>query len=486
MPPPDHRDDEAKEDPWAEDPEHPSDEPTLRTPFEPPALPGTSTPGLDVEGPVGELDEPLELWENGEHDARDGIAGDDEFHTDALALVDEIPEEERTGGESPAGLDDERDDEHDAVFDDGPADLSRRDAHVELDDALGIDLVDEHATGQDRGEEGTGEESEVDESALPPLDADDEGDELSLVDPAFERSMLGSMGDERWEVEELAPGRFRCVALDEELVVAGGDALFLRSGSGPWRRHELGEPILACAVSGARVAVSTPTRVLVGSAMAFSTSGSGADLSEHRVDRADALAFARDRVCFVDRHGKLFELGESGQLELVEDEVVALASTAAGIVMVRRDGDGTLLLERRRGDDAARIASALRLPLSGVDERELAAFASPRGDVALVSGGRAAFSLGGGDHFTTSAIDAVASAVFVVQGDSVSLAVASREPGQLVLRMPAERASAEAAASLPMEIADDEPVGLAWNAARDAFVVATPFGLFELRRTPAH
>jgi hypothetical protein len=154
--------------------------------------------------------------------------------------------------------------------------------------------------------------------------------------------------------------------------------------------------------------------------------------------------------------------------------------------MVRRDPDGALLLERRRGDDAARVASALRVPISGLDERKLSAFASPSGDVALVSGGRAAFSLGGGDRFTTSAIEAVVSAVFVVQAESICLAVASREPGRLVLRMPAERASAEAAASLPMDVADEEPVGLAWNVAREAFLVATPHGLYELRRSAAH
>jgi hypothetical protein len=165
---------------------------------------------------------------------------------------------------------------------------------------------------------------------------------------------------------------------------------------------------------------------------------------------------------------------------------VALASTAAGIVMVRRDVDGALLLERRRGDDAARISTGLRSPISGIDEQKLAAFASPSGDVALVSGGRAAFSLGGGDRFTASTIEAVVSAVFVVQADAVSLAVASREPGRLVLRMPAERASAEAATTLSMDLGEEDPVGLAWDAARDAFVVATPHGLYELRRSPAH
>lgn len=481
MPPPDHPDDEAKDDPWGDDLRDHEDEAPLVTP----GVPGAAPLGLDVEGPAGEIDEPLELSEGGDDDRRGGLDGDDELDAGALDLVDEIPEERTLGGHSPAGLDDASDDD-DPSFDDGPVQPTNGDIRAELDDALGIELVDEHGSGQDRGEEGTGEETELDESALPPLDADDEGDELSLVDPALERSVLGASGDDLWELEELAPGRFRCVAQSEGLVVAGGDALLVRATSGHWLRHELGEPVLACAVSGGRVAVCTPTRVLVASAGALSTPGGSSDFVEHRVDRATGLAFARGRACFVDRHGTLFELAESGQRELVERDVVAIASTAAGIVMVRRELDGTLLLERRRGDDAACVASALRLPISGLDERKLAAFASPSGDVALISGGRVAFSLGGGDRFTTSMIDGVLSAAFVVQSDSVCLAVASREPGRLVVRMPAERASAEAAATLPMDLGGEDPIGLVWDGSREAFLLATPQGLHELRRSPAH
>lgn len=479
MPPPDDRDDEATDDPWGDDPAQPS----LDAPLEPPRSPGE--PGLEVEGPAGEPDAPIELWDEREDDAHEGVDAD-ELDADELVLVDEIPEERSAGVESPAGLDDARDDEDDASFDDQPDASSSGDALVELDDALGIDLIDEHGSDVDRGEEGTGEEPAVDESALPPLDEGDEGGETQLVDPSLELGMLGSASDERWELRELAPGRFRGVALDGELVVAGGDALLLRRATGPWRRHELGEQVLACAVSGERVALATPTRVIVGSPAALFASSGAEGIVELRVDRAEQLAFARGRVCFVDRHGELYELGGSGTVELVERGVLALASTAAGIVMVRRAADGEIVLERRRGDDAARVTSPLRMPISMLDERALSASASPRGDVALVSGGRAAFALGGGDRFTTSAIEAAVSAVFVVQGDDVSLAVASREPGRLVLRLPAERASAEAAAALPMDLGEQESIALAWDASREALLIATPHGLYELRRSAAH
>ncbi len=479
MPPPDHRDDEAKDDPWADEP----DQPSLDAPTEPPASPGAA--GLDVEGPAGESDEPLELWDDGAEDAREGIA-DEELDAEELALVDEIPEERGAGAESPSGLGETRDDDDDGSFEDRPADAGAAEALDAIDEALGIDLVDERGSRPDGGEEGTGEEPEVDEGALPPLDADDEGGEAQLVDPSLELGMLGSAADDRWELTELAPGRFRAVAIDGELVVAGGDTFLLRHATGPWRRHELGEQVLACAASDGRVAIATPTRVLVGSAAAFSASGHAEEIVERRVERVEQLGFARGRICFVDRHGQLFDLGESGQVELLEREVLALASTAAGIVMVRRAADGAVLLERRRGDDRARIASALRMPSSMLEERALRAFASPRGDVALVSGGRVAFSLGGGDRFASSAIECAVSAVFVMQADAVSLAVASREPAGLVLRLPAERASAETAATLPMELGEEEPVGLVWDAARDAFLLATPQGLYELRRSAAH
>jgi hypothetical protein len=312
MPPPDHPDDEAKDDPWGDDQPHAADE----TPLETPGPPGIPTPGLGVDGPLGELDEPLEHWEDGDDDRRDGIAGDEELDADELDLVDEIPEERTVGGESPAGLDDERDDEDDAVFEDGPGPHAKGDANVELDEALGIDFVDENGFGQDRGEEGTGEETELDESSLPPLDADDEGDELPLLDPAFERSMLGSMGDDRWELVELAPGRFRCVAQDEELVVAGGDALFVRAAD--WAVAEARACVSPCSPAPCRAHASRYRRPRACSSRARArcrASGSRSLSSRSTASiGAEQLVFARERVCFVDRHGSLFELGESGQL----------------------------------------------------------------------------------------------------------------------------------------------------------------------------
>jgi hypothetical protein len=476
---------------------------------------------IDVELPPMDADEEDTERESGEDDLE--LDALDDGDGDPL---DDAEASDLDGGAEGAELDelddDPRDGDADEQIDVGPldddligAEAEPASAELEADGITGDDdEVDELDDGDDdSGDEGTHEpvEDEVDEDALPAIDADDDGDfeDASLVGEAWDDELadapLPGWGDTRWEAREGAGAELPCRAVaarDGRVVAAGEAVLVVDQGACVARRvgPEGGAQALTLGEDGAAL-IATRRGQLIG----LSPTGQATPLSAWRARFGGlALASTPGRAWALERgaDGALWSLGGSPALVTMarEQGVMAIAASGASLFALTNDAAG-LHLQRLRSDDegwqpthlagAARaIAAGSEVHLAAAAQGRALAIAEPTRGLAVSRDGGASFQALGvvgvvavafaGDDEAAPALALVASSL----GDGVCLVEVLPDGTALrVAELPARRSNS----STPHE--DDAPeraFGMAWDATRELVWIAHPGGLVALGRLRTH
>lgn len=476
---------------------------------------------LDVELPPMDADD--------EDVERDSV--DDELELDALDEdgdpLDDAEASDLDGGVEGSELDelddDPRDTDADEEIDVGPLDDDL--VGAEAEPANGVELeaegirgdddeVDELDDGDDDlGEEGTREpvEDEVDEDALPAIDADDDGefDDASLVGEAWDDELaeapLPGWGDARWETRQGAGAELPCraVATRDGRVVAAGEAiLVVDQGASVARRvgPEGGAQALALGEDGAALIATRR-----GQLIALSPTGHATPLSAWRARHGGlALASTPGRAWALElgADGALWSLGGSPILVTMASErgVRAIAASGASLFALTNDAAGPRL-ERLRSDDEGwqptRLDGAARAIAAGAGPR-LAAAAQGRA-LAIAEPTRGlAVSRDGGASFRALGLVGVVAIAFAGEDEAapaLALVASSLGDGVCLVEIPRDGTALRVAELPPRRSAsrdprEDEPqehaFGMAWDATRELLWIAHPGGLVALGRLPTH
>ncbi|MFO0757574.1 MAG: hypothetical protein U0359_13845 [Byssovorax sp.] len=467
-----------------------------------------------------ELDAPPEV---GEDDDRPGVEGEDEL--DALDDGGDDPLDDR------AAEDIEQGDEIDPVEEDGGAaddreiDVGPLDEGIDLDDAdgaideageggePGADIEDldlgERRSEDDGGAEGTSDnpEDEVDEAALPELDADEDGDagddalaDLLLdeapapVEPAPTEARFRSLGGAGAAVAVCA------LSLEGSRLAAAGERLLLvDEGEMTARRATFGAGSTSVALTGGLVLAAGPRAQLVLSAdggerasplPGFASAGAPIDLC------------STPGRLWILSNGALFCLAAPRQPPAVvrARDVLAMAGTGGTLVVLRllpdRAGEVSgAAIERLRGDDEGPeetlLSASLRRLIARPRRRLL--FAATAGGRALAVGDEAslAVSRSGGQGFELLSIPGLRALCFQGEDRQAPLfALAARaggaptEPAEAsLLRLSPEGVLTELAV-IPGALTDR--AAMVWDVTRDHLWVACDAGLLALAPSPPH
>lgn len=487
--PPAPDDEERERDEGDEGDDAQLDLPPLDTDDEPAAeegegdeLSGLLDPVLDEGDPLDDavardLDVALELDVDDEPDAR---ADDAEGEIDVGPLDEGLSLDEEGGG-----LDEEGEEAGDQ----------------------GDDILDADSGGEDDGgAEGTGESPEdaVDESELPALDADEEG-EYAGEDLLGELSELPDDTPPPWDaspwvVIEGAGAAVPCSALAAAggQIVAGGSVLLVvPPGERAARRPGLDAVVGSVAlVDGAIVAATPRGRVL----RSEDGGATAAPLGAWRSDGLSpvALATTPGRL-WILAEGTLWSLpaGAGSASRASEGDVVRIAASGGALLSLSQ-APGVARLTRVRGDDEG----TAEIPLSGAALRA----ASARGAVIAVGAQGRSVALAGADLLCVSRDGGASFRVLGGLGPVAALAFAGEDEAAPLLALCVREGDARAElarvpdAGAPTRIAalgerragdDDDVRGLApaamiWDAAREVAWIACQVGLLAVAPKPEH
>jgi hypothetical protein len=475
---------------------------------------------IDVELPPMDADEDDAARESDEEDFE--LDSLDDGGSDPL---DDAEASDLDGGAEGSEIDDvdgesNEDDEDDV--DVGPLDDDLIDdeteppigADLEADGVAGdSDEVDELDDGDDDGgQEGTNEpvEDEVDESALPGIDADDDGDfeDPSLVAEAWEDELaetsLPAWAPLRWKLREGAGTEVPCRAVASQggRIVGAGDVLFVvDAGAYAARRIGPEEAAIAVTLDDNGTALVATRR---GQLIEVSVDGRMTSLGEWRAHHgALTLASTPGRAWALElgANGTLWSLAGSPRRVVVARErgVLAIAASGASLLALTSDGAGPCL-QRLRSDDegwqpmvldgAARaVASGPAVALASAAQGKVIALAEPTRGLVISRNGGASFrpiDLVGvvahafaGDDETAPVLALVLSSI---DDEAYLVEVAPEGTPLRVAELPLCPRAGDEAEHDPME----RVFAMAWDATREVAWVASPSGLMAIGRPPTH
>jgi hypothetical protein len=458
-----------------------------------------------------ELDLPLhdDLSDNEAESEREG-----EFDELMAPLLDR-PGEDPLDDESASDLDtgislDPLEDSATADDDDAEIDVGPLDEGVDFDDQGSIDDrgdgmgdepddldLDEGLSADDGGAEGTSEapEDEVDEAALPELDADDEGEEgdeeLAEALLAEEEGSSPPWDAARWAPLDGAGAAVPCsaIAIAGDRVVAAGEVLLIvDEGARAARRAATPAATSAIALTEGLLVAATVRGQLL-----FSADGSkdASVIPGFRAGRGPVDLVATPGRVWIREGGTLLCFSSPQKpLTIVRDQgVISVARSGGVVVALTREKAGPAL-ERLRGDDEGWQATPLRGSARRIIERDrapirLTAAAGGRA-VALTDGARVAVSRDAGQSFETTNLGPVLALAFAGDAEGAPLlalvAPQSDLPATLI-QLPA-RGEPTRIAALPS--VTDGAAAMAWDASRDCVWIACAAGLIALGATRRH
>ncbi|NUO48658.1 MAG: hypothetical protein HOV80_07365, partial [Polyangiaceae bacterium] len=288
-------------------------------------------------GPDAEDDDELDLREDG---------GTDDANAADLDIGD-FAGEEPTAPPSERALAVEDEDAEPSLFDDVASETAEDAgegpelAMDAFDDALPSSPDDGGAEGMTDGTEG-----DVDESALPELDADAEG-EVDLED-MLQQLGFGGGGTEPWEQHpDFSFDRpLAAVATHDGSVAAAGHALVvIGKGDVASRARSLSEPAVACAWLGPRTVLATERGVhFVAAAVR--------DELVVPMHGARSVAVAAGRVWALAASSLLHVDERAGSATPLRDDVRSIAAAAGTLYVLTTDGPRVLALRGQDGDFA--------------------------------------------------------------------------------------------------------------------------------------
>jgi hypothetical protein len=474
-----------------------------------------TTPKMPDQDDDRELDEELDLPLHddvgGSEDEIEQESEFDELLTPFHDRLDEDPLDDESASELDTGVHlDPLEDSATAEADDAEIDVGPLDEGVDFDeqsmlddraDGIGdepddLDL-DEGRSADDGGAEGTSEapEDEVDEAALPELDADDEGDEgdeeLAEALLADEEGQSPPWDAARWAPLEGAGAAVPCsaIAIAGDRIVAAGEALLIvDEGARAARRAAIPAPTLAVALTEGLLVAATVRGQLL-----FSADG-GKDASVIPGIRAGRgpvdLVATPGRIWIREGEALLCFSSPQKPLATVRDQgVISIAKSGGVVIALTREKAGPLI-ERLRSDDEGWQSTPLRGSARRIIERDrapiqLTAAAAGRA-VALTDGARVAVSRDAGQSFETTNLGPVLALAFA--GDAEGAPLLALEAPQsdvptTLIQLPA-RGEPTRIASLPSFTAG--PAAMAWDASRDCVWIACAAGLIAVGGARRH
>jgi hypothetical protein len=439
-------------------------------------------------------DDDLDDLDDGGDDPRDDLGSEAIETDDDLDPVDEHEEQEGDAEIDVGPLDEGLGlDENDGPGDDAGSAADQGEEGDDLD-------IDEHDELDDGGAEGTGDDpsDEVDEAALPELDADEEGEE---GDEELSDILLGDAGEAapiawaeaRWSPIDGAGAALPVRALAFEggrLAAAGERLLLVDEGALAARLASFGAGSTAVALTGALLLVAGPRAQL-----SLSTDGGekssplpGFSAAALPID----LAATPGRI-WLRADGALFCLGAADQPPAVlrDRGVLAMSTSGAALIVLRRSAAGPSL-DRLRGDDEGWQETALRGSIRRRIERArrgllLAASAGGRA-LALCDGAAVAVSRDGGKQFDTHELGAINALCFAGDDEAAPLLLLASTPDAA----PGEAAllrllpGGELSRLATVAGAAAGPASMVWDATRDALWIACESGLLALARPSSH
>ncbi len=444
-----------------------------------------------AEGPRGEPDE------GGDRDLDDEEPGgldasvSDDLPIGEAAIVDDARGEEH--GDA-AGLDVPYDATADlAHFEDGPL---RDEERGFADEFHGVE-DDPRTSADDGGAEGTSEDigAEVDESALPELDADD-GGTFDLGDFMRELRAEGlghEASGERWVVYEGWGAPVPCAALVVDhgrVLAAGAELCVIDPAQHAARRHGLPRRATAIAASPAGAVVGTSRGVILATSAAGAAPAIMSLLETERPVRALAVFSGRTWALVGE---ELWQVASPPAPAVVaRNAVVALVQATGAILGVSRRGETTI--ERFRGDDGdwevLPIPEGARRLVSTTEPKAIAVCGASS-TFALATSSEVFVSREGGARTTEIDLDDVLALAFAGSDASSKLLVAARKGEALIVVSVDDRGRTALEGELDLgSLGDPEDpdarVAIAWDDTREALFVATPRGLFAVGPKRTH
>jgi hypothetical protein len=447
-------------------------------------------PGIDDDAPVS-IDVP-----EAEDDPYDDATADEL----AVDDVDPVPEDD---------ADDDREIDVGALTDgiDTSDDADPRDDTQGFDASDEDDEDDDDGGEDDGGVEGTSEaiEDEVDEAALPELDADDEGefeDQDLLAAVGAEDAPLPPWAKARWSVREGAGASVpcACVAVGRGRVVAAGDVLLVvDEGAHAARQSGAARAGVSVAASGDAAYVATRRGAVV---VVRGEPSGAAPLPGWRARGALELATTAGRL-WVRCDDALWcaaSVSDDGP-ELAPEPVrprgVRAIAAAGAVALAITTDHGAPSVERRRSDDEGWRAAALRgeAARASLDPTVRLVAAAEGQAIAILGEQRVCVSRDGGASFTVVDLPCAAAAAFAGDAPDAPLLVLIGRPGhEAGYLVEVDRAGDTAVlAAIPgafPEASEDGPApgaaGLAWDASRELAWAASGAGLVALGRARRH
>ena len=484
-----------------------------------PPLDADDEPEQDEEGDPADLLDPL--------DSPDNPLDDAAAHELETGVDVDLDDDEAQGGDESA--EDEVDVgplEEDLVLGDG----ERWDEEAEGERDHDDDAIDEErANEDDGGAEGTGDdpEDDVDEGALPALDADEEGayegEDLLAELPDLPDDRPPAWDASPWAPVEGAGAAAPCCVL----AVAGG--LVVAAGAGKARRAERAAGaergvvlLVDPGAHGARragVDAAASSVAISDGAVVVATRRGHLLRSDDGGATTSALgAWGRDKtapVTLATTPGRLWILSEGTLWSLPLDaapvppavarerDVLRIAASGGTLVALTSTPAGPRI-ERLRGDDEG----APSVPLEGAAREAAQAgdgqFSTTAGGQAIALSGESALCVsrdGGATFRVIAGLPPVLALAFAGDGEGAPLlALVAREGeagAQLVQVLasttttvvaevgvePASGGRGAAAAEAPVPLG---PAAIAWDSSREVAWVASRAGLIALARTRTH
>ncbi|NUP04556.1 MAG: hypothetical protein HOW73_00665 [Polyangiaceae bacterium] len=359
-------------------------------------------------------------------------------------------------------------------FDDGASEAGDEPvSELATDD--GVDLLP--STADDGGAEGIGDgsEAEVDEAALPAMDADAGGD-FELNDLLEE---MGFGGAEPWEsVPQLSrDDALACVTSLDGLILAAGSAVVVvdRGALSP-RVRPLASAAHGCALTSGGVVLATARGVETIAAAATSAPKvlfAQADVGAIAVAAATLWVLAGTRLFRVDP--------ASGANKVVRDDVLTM-SAAQGTLFVGTSSP-VAALERLRGDDGAFEPLDCDAATEQLLEAGATIAASSPGHLVLVHEGRGLLVRVGGASLPLPR-ERIVAATFRGHTDAALLLLVRAGEGLEMVSIDAH--GAEVSAVKVMSPASGDAYAIAWDATREIALIAGPQGLAAMRPRLQH
>lgn len=475
---------------------------------------------------AGETDEQEEIElpnldeEPGEEDEATGLGDEAPPVIDVpdveLDPFDDADAEELSVDEIDPVPDDEAraDDEVREIDDGSPTEgLVTGDAEDPLDDEDGLTVQDapeldsDPDDEDDGGAEGTSEaiEDEVDESALPDLDSDDEvefEDQELIAAVGAEEAPLPPWSSSRWHECQGAAATTRCTAVGVAggRVFAVGNVIFrVEQGELAARRSASVRAAVSVVADADALYIATRRGQLM---VVRDTLAPPTPLPGWRARGALELAATSDRL-WVRCDDALWcvAIAPGGGARLAPESVratgVRAIAAADGAAIALTIDHGVPSVERRYGDDEGWRAAVIR---GGAARAAL----DPSARLAASAGGRNLAILGeqlvcasrdGGATFDAIALPCAAAAAFAGAAPDAPLLVLIGRPGHEAGYLVEVACTGETAllAQVPgafPEANDDGPLpgsaALAWDGSRELVWVASGAGLGAFARTPRH